>query len=111
MRNGIRAGKIFGIDIIIDWSWLFILFLIVWNLAASFSFMHPDWGPALVWGSGFVAAFLFFLSVLAHELAHSLVARSQGIPVRNITLYLFGGVSDIQREPTSPRVEFLIAVV
>jgi Zn-dependent protease/predicted transcriptional regulator len=111
MHNGIRAGKVFGVEIFVDWSWLFILFLIVWNLGSSFSLLHPEWGPALVWGSGFIAAFLFFLSVLAHELAHSLVARSQGIPVRNITLFLFGGVSDIQREPSSPKAEFLITIV
>jgi Zn-dependent protease/predicted transcriptional regulator len=111
MRSGFGIGRIFGINIRIDWSWLFIVLLVTWNLSAVFSQSHPGWGPGLVWGMAIVAAILFFASVLAHELAHSLVARARGVPVRSITLFLFGGVSDIQREPDSPGAEFLMAVV
>jgi Zn-dependent protease/CBS domain-containing protein len=111
MRSGFGIGRIFGINIRIDWSWLFIFFLITWNLSAVFGQAHPGWGPVQVWGMAIVAALLFFASVLAHELAHSLVARARGIPVRSITLFLFGGVSDIQREPSSPAAEFLMAIV
>jgi len=111
MRSGFRAGKIFGIEIRVDWSWLVILLLVVWNLGTMFSEIHRDWRVALVWGTSIVAALLFFGSVLAHELAHSLVARKRGIPVRDITLFLFGGVSDLQREPASPGAEFLVAIV
>jgi Zn-dependent protease len=111
MQGGFRIGKIFGININIDWSWLFIFFLITWNLAATFGQVHPNWGPGLSWGTALVAAILFFVSVLAHELAHSLVAQAQGVSVRNITLFLFGGVSNIQRHPPSPRAEFLITIV
>jgi Zn-dependent protease/predicted transcriptional regulator len=111
LRSGFRIGKLFGIDIRIDWSWLFILFLVTWNLAAVFGQLHSAWGPVLQWGISLFAALLFFASVLAHELAHSLVARAQGVPVRNITLFLFGGVSNIQREPASPGNEFLMAIV
>jgi Zn-dependent protease/predicted transcriptional regulator len=111
MRSGFRIGRIFGIEIDIDWSWLFIFFLIAWDLSTMFSQLHPEWGSGSAWGIAIIAALLFFMSVLLHELAHSLVARSQGIPVRSITLFLFGGVSNIQREPTSPRAEFLIAIV
>jgi Zn-dependent protease len=109
--NGFRIGKIFNININIDWSWLLIFGLVSWSLASSFGQMHADWTPLMQWGMAILAALLFFLSVLAHELAHSLVARAQGMPVRNITLFMFGGVSNIQKEPASPINEFLVAIV
>ena len=111
MKTGVRIGRLFGIDIRVDWSWLFIFALIAWNLSAVFGQVHPQWSLALTWGVAIGAALLFFASVLAHELAHSLVARTQGVPVRDITLFLFGGVSNIQREPPSPLAEFLITIV
>lgn len=111
MGKGVRIGKILGININIDWSWLFIFFLVTWNLTAVFGQFHSDWSVSVRWGTALVASLLFFASVLAHELAHSLVARTQGVPVRNITLFLFGGVSNIQRHPPSPRAEFLITIV
>ncbi len=112
LRSGFRLGRIFGINIYIDWSWLLIFLLVTWSLAAGpFAQLHPDWGLYLRWGTAIVAAVLFFGSVLAHELAHSIVAKSRGIPVRNITLFLFGGVSNIQREPPSAGVEFFMAIV
>jgi Zn-dependent protease len=112
MGNGIRLVKIFGININLDWSWIFIFILVTWNLAAGvFPSIHPSWSQTQDIILGVIASLLFFASVLAHELAHSLVAISQGLPVRRITLFLFGGVSNIQREPPSPTAEFLIAVV
>src|SRR5690349_22312814 len=93
MRSGVSLGRIFGINIRVDWSWLFIFLLIAWNLGSAYSSIHPEWGGSLAWGIGILAAMLFFLSVVLHELAHSLVAQAQGIPVRSITLFLFGGVS------------------
>jgi len=111
MRKGIRIGKLFGMNIDIDWSWFFIFVLITWNLAIVFGQAHTDWSLGFRWGLAVIASLLFFASVLAHELAHSLVAKAQGLPVRNITLFLFGGISNIQREPPSPRAEFLITIV
>ena len=112
MRSGFKVGRIFGINIHIDWSWIFIFLLVTWNLAgAVFPALHPDWGTALNISLGIVASLLFFLSVLLHELAHSLVAKARGLPVRRITLFFFGGVSNIEREPPSPKTEFLMAIV
>jgi Zn-dependent protease len=109
--SGIRIAKILGIKIRIDWSWLLILLLVVWNLSAAFSQMHPDWSQLLTISIAVSAALLFFLSVLLHELAHSLVAKAQGIPVDSITLFLFGGVANIREEPKSPGNEFVMAIL
>jgi Zn-dependent protease/CBS domain-containing protein len=111
MQKGFRIGRLFGINIRIDWSWILIFLLITWNLSAVFGGFNQDWGLIQQWAIAMGASLLFFLSVLLHELAHSLVARSRGMPVRNITLFMFGGVSNIQREPSSPGREFWMAVV
>ncbi len=109
--RGLRIGKIFGITIIIDWSWLFIFALVTWNLGTIFGDLHRDWNATESWGVAIVASLLFFGSVLAHELAHSVVAKAKGIAVKSITLFLFGGVSNIQKNPPTPGVEFLVAIV
>ena len=112
MRSGFRVARLFGINIFIDWSWIFIFLLVTWNLAAVFfPALHPDWDFGLTVGMSIAASLLFFASVLAHELAHSLVANARGLPVRSITLFIFGGVSNIEREPPSPATEFLVTIV
>src|ERR671923_2173713 len=112
MKSGFRAARLFGISLYVDWSWLLIFLLVTWNLAAGVSpRLHPDWDVLTNWSVGLVTSLLFFASVLAHELAHSLVAQARGLPVRRITLFLFGGVSNIEREPASPGTEFLVAIV
>lgn len=111
MGEGIHVGRILGINIHIDWSWLFVFVLITWSLASTIGQFRPDWAPWVSWLVGALAAILFFASVLAHELAHSLAAKAQGLPVRQITLFIFGGVSNIQREPDSPGGEFVMAIV
>ena len=111
LRNGIRLGRAFGIRVTLDLSWIVVFLLVCWNLTMVFASWHPSWSimeSALLAG---VAAVLFFGSVLAHELAHSLVARTQGIPVEEIRLFLFGGVSNLQREPTSPEAELATTIV
>jgi len=109
--GGIRIARIFGITIRVDWSWLIILGLVTWNLSQVFGQSRADWGPTLTWGLSIIAALLFFGSVLIHELAHSLVAKSRGIPVEDITLFIFGGVSEIEDEPDTPLGEFLMAIL
>jgi Zn-dependent protease len=111
-KHGIPIGRIFGIAIDLDYSWFLIFGLITWILAASY---YPaefrDWSDAEYWAMGVITAILLFVSVLVHELAHSLVAKRYGIPVPRITLFLFGGVSQIAVEPPNPSTEFWIAVV
>lgn len=111
LSGGFSIGRIFGIKIRFDWSWILIFLLVSWNLAIVFGNLHPDWSELLRIGLAILASLLFFGSVLAHELAHSFMALAQGIQVRKITLFLFGGVSDIQQEPPTPRAEFLITIV
>jgi Zn-dependent protease/CBS domain-containing protein len=111
MNKGLRIARIFGIDIQVDWSWLLIFVLITWSLSTTFASIHSNWNSGLVWGISAAAAILLFVSVLLHELAHSLVAKARGLPVRRILLFLFGGVSNIEREPSSPGVEFVMALV
>lgn len=112
MGGGFHLFKVFGININIDWTWVFIFLLVTWSLSFNvFPKFHPEWGLALNLIIGVSSSILFFSSVLVHELAHSLVAKSFGIEVSRIVLFLFGGVSNIQKEPESPRTEFLMAIV
>src|SRR5713101_5534983 len=112
MPGSFRLGTFAGIDIYINYSWLIILVFLIWSLATNwFAVLYPGWSPALYWITSTIAALLLFVSVLLHELAHSLVARARGLSVKNITLFIFGGVSNIEQEPTSPGVEFQMAVV
>ena len=108
--NGIRIGRVFGIDIAIHPSWFVIFALFTFSLATGFfPRAYSAWSPAEAWIVAAVATILLFASVLAHELGHSLVARAQGIPVRNITLFLLGGVSTLEAEAASPGREALMA--
>ena len=112
MPGSFRLGKVFGIEISIHVSWLLIVVLLTWSLATSwFPTLYKSWTPATYWIVSLLAVLLLFASVLAHELAHSLVARRRGLPVKNITLYIFGGVSNIEQEPKSPGVEFQMSFV
>jgi Zn-dependent protease len=111
MRNAIRIGRLFGIELRVDTSWLLIFTLVIWSLTSLFGGWHPDWSVATRVLVAVLAALAFFASVLFHEMAHSLVARAYDIPVRDITLHMFGGVSNIEREPPTARSEFFMAVV
>jgi Zn-dependent protease len=104
--------RVRGIPVRIDFGWLLIVAFIAWTLASGY-FPHvlPARSPAAYWVQGLTAALLLFASVLLHELAHALVAVRHGIPVGGITLHIFGGVSQLDSEPETPRAEFLIAIV
>ncbi|MGZ5555666.1 MAG: site-2 protease family protein [Candidatus Aminicenantales bacterium] len=103
--------RIFGFEVKVDWSWLILGALIVWSLATG---LFPVWYKGLdkadYWAMGVAGAVGLFLSIVFHELWHSLIARRFGLNMRGITLFLFGGVSEMADEPPSPKAEFFLAV-
>ena len=110
MRGSVKLFKIFGIPVEINPTWLIAVAIITWSLATTaYPSFFGFWSTTQYWIAGLLTTLLLFASVLAHELGHSLVALSQGLKVRSITLLLFGGVSRIQGDATRPRNEFLIA--
>jgi len=108
--SGLRIGRAFGIPVYIHPSWFVIFALITFSLATQFTQQHPHWSHAQHWSLGVLTSLLFFGSVVFHELAHSAVATRYRIPVASITLFVFGGVARIGREPDSPKQEFNIAI-
>ena len=112
MTSTFKIGKIAGIEIGVHWSWIFILLLITWSFAGGIlEEFFPQWSVARRWAVGAIVAGIFFASILLHELSHSLVAKARGIGVKGITLFIFGGVSNLEREAESAGEEFQIAIV
>ncbi len=112
MHGSLSLGKIAGISIEINFSWLIILVLLTVSLAVNwFPQAAPRYSQVAYWVAGFIAALLLFVAVVLHELAHSLVARARGLSVKSITLFILGGVSNLEQEPRSPGLEFQVAVV
>jgi Zn-dependent protease len=112
MDRGVRIGSIGGVEIVLDWSLLIIFSLVAFSLAGGvFPAWHPDWGSGLIWLVALAAAALFVVSILVHELSHALVGRALGIEVRRITLFVFGGMALVERDPHTWRAEFLMAAV
>jgi Zn-dependent protease len=107
MQAGWRIGSLFGIPLFLDPSWFFILAFI--TIVNALDFLS-SFGLALAWTMGLAMALLLFGSVLLHELGHSLVAKSQGIQVKSITLFIFGGVASIERESKTPGEAFQVAI-
>jgi Zn-dependent protease/CBS domain-containing protein len=109
LGKSIQLGKIFGIPFRLDYSWFIIFILITVLLSLSVFPSGRDWHPAYYWIVGIATSLLFFASVLAHELAHSLVGRREGIPAKSITLFFFGGVAHIGKEASRPTSELRMA--
>lgn len=110
MQSGWRVGTLFDIPLFIDPSWFFVLIFIALTNGLSWQEAYPSLGVLPTWGAGLVMALLLFASVLLHELGHSLVARSQGIKVNSITLFLFGGMAAIDQESKTPGKAFQVAI-
>jgi Zn-dependent protease/CBS domain-containing protein len=108
---GIPIGRIFGLDIRIDVSWLIIFALVAMSMVASFAQSFPELRPGVLWVSAVATTVIFFVCLLLHEVSHSLVAKAKGVEVAGITLFMFGGVSQIRQEPKRPSDEFAIALV
>jgi Zn-dependent protease len=110
-RHTISLGRMFGIPLELDLSWFLIFALLTWLLATSyFPNEFSDWSQITYWGLGAVTAVMLFVSVLLHELGHSVIAQRYRVAVRRITLFIFGGVSEITTEPPSAGAEFWIAI-
>ena len=107
----IKLFRLFGFEINVHTSWIIIMFLVTWSLAKGvFPNYYEDFSYATYWWMGIIGALCLFMSVIVHELCHSLVAWRFGMPVRGITLFLFGGAAQIEDEPPNPRAEFLMAI-
>jgi Zn-dependent protease/predicted transcriptional regulator len=108
----IKLFKLLGFEVGIDVSWIFIALLIAWSLSTGlFPLYYKNLSTQMYWFMGIVGALGLFVSIIAHEFAHSLVARGQGIPMKGITLFIFGGVAEMDQEPPNPKAEFLMAIV
>jgi Zn-dependent protease/CBS domain-containing protein len=111
MCGSLRLGKIAGINIYAHLSWLIILVLLTWSLANGwFAQLFPGWSTTTYWIVAFISALLLFACVLAHELAHALIAQTSGLTVKHVTLFIFGGIAHIEEEMQRPGVEFRVAI-
>jgi Zn-dependent protease len=108
----ISLFSLFGFEVRIDMSWIILAVLVAWTLSVGyFPFHYKNLSAEMYWWMGIVGALGLFISIIAHEVSHSLVARRYGIPMKGITLFIFGGVAEMSEEPPSPRSEFLMAAV
>lgn len=111
MKLSLKLGRIFGIEVGVHISWIIIVIIVLLSLASYFSTTQTSWPVFMQLGAAVLCALLFFISIVTHELGHSLMARHYGIEVKSITLFLFGGVSQLQGETKHAAAEFWIAIV
>src|SRR2546427_7210589 len=108
--EGLRIGRLYGIPIYLHTSWFFIFALITSSFVSEFGALHLDLDSSRLWGLALLTSALFFGSLVFHEMAHSVIAKHYKIPVVSITLFIFGGVARIGRDPSRAIEEFNIAV-
>ena len=109
MRRGFRLFTIAGIRISINYTWFVILGLVIWSLASDFRQTYRDFSTVTVWAISVIAALLLFASVLLHELSHSFVGNRLGLGIKGITLFIFGGIAELGKEPEDPNTEMKVA--
>jgi Zn-dependent protease/predicted transcriptional regulator len=108
----VRLFKLFGFEVRLDWSWIIIAILVAWSLSTGlFPFHYKNLSTQTYWLMGIVAAIGLFLSIIAHEFCHSLVARRFDMPMKGITLFIFGGVAEMGEEAPTAKAEFFMAAV
>lgn len=111
MTSGFKLFRVLGIPIYINYTWFIVFSLVVYTLAVSyFPYLGPYYEPFVRWTMAFVAAIILFSSILLHELSHSYVAQKQGIRIKSITLFVFGGIAQMVGESRTPAGEMKIAV-
>jgi Zn-dependent protease/predicted transcriptional regulator len=110
VKSQIKLGRVFGIELGLHFSWIIIAVLITFSLADQFNHTNPNWSALIVWSSAVFTGVLFFASLFAHELSHAFVARLRGLPIRRITLFIFGGVAQIEKEASDPKTEFWMGI-
>ena len=111
MEAQIKLGRIFGIQIGLHYSWLIIALLIVFSLSAEFRGKNPEWGEGVIIILAITTGLLFFVAIVLHELAHSVVALARGLPVRSITLFALGGVAQIEKDAADAKTEFWMGIM
>ena len=110
MKGHIKIGRLFGIQLGLHFSWLVIAAIVTLSLAGHLSTVNAGWGTGVIWMTAFVTGLLFFVGIILHELAHALVAKMRGLPVRSITLFALGGIALIDKEADDPLTEFLVGI-
>jgi Zn-dependent protease/predicted transcriptional regulator len=111
LKSQVKIGTVFGVELGLHYSWLVIALLIVFSLVAQFHAENRDWSQAAVWATAILTGVIFFACLFAHELSHAVVAKFRGIPIHKITLFLLGGVAQIEKEASDAKTEFWMAIV
>ena len=111
MQAQVKLGRVAGISIGLHYSWFIIALLIALSLAAHFHMANPRWSDVTVWSAAVITGVMFFVALLLHELAHSLLAKARGLKVREITLFALGGISQIESDAPDAKSEFWIAII
>jgi Zn-dependent protease/predicted transcriptional regulator len=110
MKAQVKLGTLFGVELGLHYSWFVIALLIVFSLVSQFHSVNRDWSERVVWSAAILTAVLFFAGLIAHEMSHAIVAKARGLPVHKITLFLLGGMAQIESEPADASTEFWMGI-